>query len=209
MLPALTNRNVWILAFASVGLNTCGYGVTLWFPTLIHSLSTRGNFGIGMLSVIPYVFAAVLMVLVGIHSDRTQERRWHAASFAFLAALALPFAAYSRSVGPNDRRYKHRGGLRVLHLSYILGAFDQPVARYWRSRGDRAHQCYWKPWRFLRTLSSGLSSWVDGKLQRRIAHTVGSDGIDRLPDSYGTLGKGDRRSGSCLMTVTAVSAPAW
>jgi MFS transporter, ACS family, tartrate transporter len=100
LLPALTNRNVWILAFASVGLNTCGYGVTLWFPTLIHSLSTRGNFGIGMLSVIPYVFAAVLMVLVGIHSDRTRERRWHAASFAFLAALALPFAAYSRSVGP-------------------------------------------------------------------------------------------------------------
>src|SRR5580704_11284974 len=35
LLPALTNRNVWILAFASVGLNTCGYGVTLWFHTLI------------------------------------------------------------------------------------------------------------------------------------------------------------------------------
>lgn len=100
LLPALTNRNVWLLALVSVGLNTCGYGVTLWLPTLIHSLSDIGNFGIGMLSAIPYVFSAALMVLVGIHSDRTGERRWHTASFAFLAALALPAAAYSRSVGP-------------------------------------------------------------------------------------------------------------
>lgn len=100
LLPALTNKNVWLLAIASVGLNTCGYGVTLWLPTLIHSLSDIGNFGIGMLSAIPYVFSAVMMVLVGIHSDRTGERRWHAASFAFLATLALAAAAYSRSVGP-------------------------------------------------------------------------------------------------------------
>jgi ACS family tartrate transporter-like MFS transporter len=59
-----------------------------------------GNFAIGMLSVIPYLLAAVVMVLVGIHSDRTGERRLHAASFAFLSAVALPIAAYSQSIGP-------------------------------------------------------------------------------------------------------------
>lgn len=100
LFPALTSGTVWLLAIVSFGLNTCGYGVTLWLPTLIHSLSNIGNFAIGMLSAIPYVLSAVMMVLVGIHSDRTGERRWHAASFAFLATLALPAAAYSRSVGP-------------------------------------------------------------------------------------------------------------
>jgi ACS family tartrate transporter-like MFS transporter len=100
LFPALTSGNLWLLAIVSFGLNTCGYGVTLWLPTLIHSLSDISNFAIGMLSAIPYVIAAVMMVLVGIHSDRTGERRWHAASFAFLATLALPAAAYSRSVGP-------------------------------------------------------------------------------------------------------------
>jgi ACS family tartrate transporter-like MFS transporter len=100
LFPAFTTGTVWLLAMVSFGLNTCGYGVTLWLPTLIHSLSDIGNFAIGMLSAVPYVLSAVLMVLVGIHSDRTGERRWHAASFAFLAALALPAAAYSRSIGP-------------------------------------------------------------------------------------------------------------
>jgi ACS family tartrate transporter-like MFS transporter len=100
LFPALASRTVWLLAIVSFGLNTCGYGVTLWLPTLIHSLSDIGNFAIGMLSAIPYILSAVMMVLVGIHSDRTGERRWHAASFAFLAALALPAAAYSRSIGP-------------------------------------------------------------------------------------------------------------
>jgi ACS family tartrate transporter-like MFS transporter len=99
LFPALASRTVWLLAIVSFGLNTCGYGVTLWLPTLIHSLSDIGNFAIGMLSAIPYVLSAVMMVLVGIHSDRTGERRWDAASFAFLAALALPAAAYSRSIG--------------------------------------------------------------------------------------------------------------
>jgi MFS transporter, ACS family, tartrate transporter len=100
LFPAFTSGTVWLLAIVSFGLNTCGYGVTLWLPTLIHSLSDIGNFAIGMLSAIPYILSAVMMVLVGIHSDRTGERRWHAASFAFLAALALPAAAYSRSIGP-------------------------------------------------------------------------------------------------------------
>jgi MFS transporter, ACS family, tartrate transporter len=100
LFPALATGSVWLLAIVSFGLNTCGYGVTLWLPTLIHSLSDIGNFAIGMLSAIPYVLSAAMMVLVGIHSDRTGERRWHAASFAFLAALALPAAGYCRSVGP-------------------------------------------------------------------------------------------------------------
>jgi MFS transporter, ACS family, tartrate transporter len=100
LFPAFTSGSVWLLAIASFGFNTCGYGVILWLPTLIHSLSDVSNFAIGMLSAIPYILAAVIMVLVGIHSDRTGERRWHAASFAFLATLAFPAAAYSHSVGP-------------------------------------------------------------------------------------------------------------
>jgi ACS family tartrate transporter-like MFS transporter len=91
---------VWLLALAYFGINTSGYGITLWLPSVIHSLSGIGNFAIWMLSAIPYLLAAVIMVLVGIHSDRTGERRLHAAAFAFLAAVALPVAASSRSIGP-------------------------------------------------------------------------------------------------------------
>jgi ACS family tartrate transporter-like MFS transporter len=97
---AFGNPQVWMLALVYFGLNTVSYGVSLWLPTLIRSVSGVGNFTIGLLSAIPYVAAAVAMVLVGLHSDRERERRWHTALPAFTGALALMGAAYSTSVAP-------------------------------------------------------------------------------------------------------------
>jgi ACS family tartrate transporter-like MFS transporter len=94
----LFNANIWLLAFIYFGLNTCSYGISLWLPTLIHSWSNAGNFFIGMVSTIPYLTAAVAMVLVGQHSDRTSERRWHVAILAFAGAAALLLAAYASSL---------------------------------------------------------------------------------------------------------------
>jgi ACS family tartrate transporter-like MFS transporter len=45
-------------------------------------------------AVLPFVATTVAMVLVGISSDRTGERRWHTAVPALCAALALATAAY-------------------------------------------------------------------------------------------------------------------
>jgi ACS family tartrate transporter-like MFS transporter len=80
-----------------LGDTTCTYGVGLWLPSLIRSVSGVSNLIIGLLSAIPYVFTAIAMVLVGTHSDRTRERRWHLAGAAFVGALGLACAAYSTS----------------------------------------------------------------------------------------------------------------
>jgi ACS family tartrate transporter-like MFS transporter len=53
-----------------------------------------------VISVIPYVATAIAMVLVGMHSDHTGERRWHLAGSAFAAAAALLMAAYTHSIVP-------------------------------------------------------------------------------------------------------------
>jgi ACS family tartrate transporter-like MFS transporter len=95
---AFRNPKIWLLALVYVGLNTCTYSISLWLPSVIHKISTSGNLAIGFISVIPYLFAAVSMVLVGIHSDRSGERRWHVAICAFTAALAFVAAAYSGSL---------------------------------------------------------------------------------------------------------------
>jgi ACS family tartrate transporter-like MFS transporter len=95
---ALRSGRIWMLALVYFGLNTVTYGVSFWLPKLIQSLSAVSNFRIGVLSAIPYVAAAVVMVAVGLHSDRTGERRWHTAVPAFAGALALAGAAYSASV---------------------------------------------------------------------------------------------------------------
>jgi ACS family tartrate transporter-like MFS transporter len=97
---ALRNGQIWMLAAVYFGLNTVSYGVTLWLPKMIQSLSGVSNFVIGLLSAIPYIAAALAMVAVGLHSDHSQERRWHTAIPAFTGAMALIGAAYSTSVGP-------------------------------------------------------------------------------------------------------------
>ena len=97
---ALKMGPIWMLALVYFGLNTVSYGVSLWLPKLIKSLSGVSNFTVGVLSAIPYVAAALAMVVVGLHSDRSGERRWHTAVPAFAGALALSAAAYSTSVGP-------------------------------------------------------------------------------------------------------------
>jgi MFS transporter, ACS family, tartrate transporter len=117
---ALGSRRIWMLAVVYFGLNTVSYGVSLWLPTLIRSLSGVSNFMIGVLSAIPYIAAAIAMVAVGLHSDRSGERRWHTAVPAFAGALALTGAAYSTSVGPS-----------VLAISIaVLGVFSM-MGPFW------------------------------------------------------------------------------
>ena len=99
-LAALQLGRIWILALVYFGLNTVSYGMSLWLPNLINSLSAVGNLEIGVLSAIPYVVAAVTMVIVGLHSDRSGERRWHTAVPAFAGAIALALAAHVGSVAP-------------------------------------------------------------------------------------------------------------
>jgi MFS transporter, ACS family, tartrate transporter len=91
---------IWILALVYFGLNTVSYGMSLWLPNLIKSVSGVSDFAIGMLSGLPYVAAAVTMVAVGVHSDRCGERRWHTAMPAFAGAIALVFVAQVTSVAP-------------------------------------------------------------------------------------------------------------
>jgi ACS family tartrate transporter-like MFS transporter len=97
---AFVNWRIWLLTVVFFGLTTSGYGIVLWLPNFIHSLSTASNLKIGVISVIPYAAAAIGMVLVGTHSDRTGERRWHLAGSALTASAALLIAAYSHSIVP-------------------------------------------------------------------------------------------------------------
>jgi MFS transporter, ACS family, tartrate transporter len=93
-----SDPKLWGFALVYFGLNCCTYGVSLWLPSALKKLSGLPNLLLGFLSAVPYLVAATLMVLVGNHSDRTRERRWHIAVSAFSGALALLVAGYSSSV---------------------------------------------------------------------------------------------------------------
>jgi MFS transporter, ACS family, tartrate transporter len=90
--------DLWRLVLVDFSLNTCTYGVSLWLPSALKNVSGLPNFLVGVASAVPNLLAVVIMVLVGLHSDRTGERRWHIAWSAFAGAAALGAAGYSTGV---------------------------------------------------------------------------------------------------------------
>ncbi|MDR7047640.1 D-galactonate transporter [Duganella sp. 3397] len=87
---------IWLLALVYFLFVMGLYGVSFWLPQLIKNSGVADVFHIGLLTAIPYCVAAVVMVLAARHSDRTGERRWHAACAGVAGALGLVVAtAYS------------------------------------------------------------------------------------------------------------------
>ncbi len=87
LLRALADPRVWLLiaVYFTVAMADNSFG--FYLPTLLKSrFSDYTDFQIGFLAAVPSIVAIVGMIVIGIHSDRTGERRWHVAGPAFLAA---------------------------------------------------------------------------------------------------------------------------
>jgi len=93
----LISGRIWLLSIVYFGVSTTMYGLTLWLPSVIRSSSTLNYSWIGVVAILPFLVTVVVMVLVGMSSDRAGERRWHTAIPAFTAAAALVVAAYGGS----------------------------------------------------------------------------------------------------------------
>jgi ACS family tartrate transporter-like MFS transporter len=93
----LISPRIWGLSLVYFGVSTTMYGVTLWLPSVIRSMSGLSYVWTGVVSALPFVVTAIVMVLVGMRSDRTGERRWHTAIPAFVGAAGLVAAGYGRS----------------------------------------------------------------------------------------------------------------
>jgi D-galactonate transporter len=87
-----SNGKVWLLALVYFLFVMGLYGVSFWLPQLVKNSGIDDVFTIGLLTAIPYFVAAVVMVLAARHSDRSGERRWHAAVAALAGALGLVVA---------------------------------------------------------------------------------------------------------------------
>jgi MFS transporter, ACS family, tartrate transporter len=86
---ALTDPRVLLLSAVYFAIVQSFYGVSLWLPEIVQGASQLGALGIGLVSAIPYLCAALGMVFVGRHSDRTGERRLHIALPATIGAIGL------------------------------------------------------------------------------------------------------------------------
>jgi len=92
VLESLRSGKLWLLC-AIYFMNTLvTYGVFLWLPRILRDASKGSGLSIGWLTALPFVVALVAMILVGRHSDRTGERKWHVAICALVAASGLLLA---------------------------------------------------------------------------------------------------------------------
>src|SRR5205823_10519255 len=86
---ALTSGRVWLLAAVYFTIPVALYAMGFWLPQIVRTASGGSDLNTGLLTSIPYGVAAVGMVIVGRHSDRSGERRWHIALSALGGGAAF------------------------------------------------------------------------------------------------------------------------
>jgi MFS family permease len=86
---ALRDSKVYLLSFVYFLLLGATYTMVFWLPTLIQSWGVKDLFLIGIYSAIPNAVGVIGMILIGRHSDKWHERRWHFAACVAIAAVGL------------------------------------------------------------------------------------------------------------------------
>ena len=94
---AFRNRDVVLLTLCYFFALTGGYGVSFWLPTILKRLSGLTDMQVTLLAALPYLAGFLSQQINGWHSDRTRERRWHAAIPIFCCGLALLLAVQFRA----------------------------------------------------------------------------------------------------------------
>ena len=96
---ALTSPRIWALAIVYFGIAYGLYALAFFLPSIITGF--KETFGVqlsivqvGLITAIPYTFAAVAMYLWSRHADRTKEHVWHVTVPMLLGGLAIPIALY-------------------------------------------------------------------------------------------------------------------
>lgn len=95
VLAGLANPKILVLAAAYFFVVTGNYGVELYLASIVKDWYHLDVKKVAYLIVIPPIGSLVGQVFIGWNSDRTRERRFHAALPILIGAVALVFAPWS------------------------------------------------------------------------------------------------------------------
>jgi D-galactonate transporter len=96
---ALTHPRILALAFVYFAIAYGLYALGFFLPTIIAGFGAQFGTKLsvvqsGLVTAIPYVIAALVMVFWARHGDRTRERKWHVALPMLIGGIAIPLALY-------------------------------------------------------------------------------------------------------------------
>jgi D-galactonate transporter len=89
VLSVFASPRVWLMGAIYFCITSGSYAIGFWQPTIIRQTGVKDAFNIGLLTIVPYTLALISMVLVGRHSDKMRERRWHVVLPSIVASLGF------------------------------------------------------------------------------------------------------------------------
>jgi ACS family tartrate transporter-like MFS transporter len=96
-LRSVLSGRIWLLSGIYFLNALANYGLLLWLPKILREASPLRGTTLGAVTAIPFVVSLGVMVLVGRHSDRTAERKWHAVACVLTASVGLALASRSQA----------------------------------------------------------------------------------------------------------------
>jgi MFS family permease len=160
LVAVLSDWRVWALALADFLRAMINNVLNFWMPTLVQDLGIPRNayLEVGLVTAIPWGIAALVMIAVARHSDRTGERRWHATVPLLLSALGLVVLAFAG----------HAPVLSVIALTLVAVGAMAWLAVFWTL-----------PTAFLSGIAAaGGIAWINALSQ--LGGFVGPDMLGRI-----------------------------
>ncbi|MCC2671754.1 MAG: major facilitator superfamily 1 [Armatimonadetes bacterium] len=90
---AMMSPKVWLLCAIYFAQATGSYGFAFWLPSILKGTYHVSDQMTGFMVAVPYIAAAIGLVVIGVSSDRTHERKGHVAFAAMWGAFWIAFAA--------------------------------------------------------------------------------------------------------------------
>ena len=91
LLRSFFDPKVLLLSLNYIGIVTASLGLLLFLPQIIKQLGVS-NMQVGWLTMIPYIFGAISMVVCGWISDHVGDRRWSLFTTCVISVVGLVFA---------------------------------------------------------------------------------------------------------------------
>ncbi len=94
-ISAFMAPQTYLLAGIYLFIVTGYYGLTFFLPSITAKMEGTSVVTQTIVTMLPYVFGLIAMLIVGHNSDRTGERRWHTALPILLAGIAMALSIRS------------------------------------------------------------------------------------------------------------------
>lgn len=117
---ALTDKKVWRLCLIYFTWITGFWGFNFWMPQVLKGVSGWSPSLVGVAIVFPMGAALIAQIIVGHHSSKTGEIRWHIVGCMFLGAFGLICAPFI-----------HTGFLSLLFISITAIGVYSAMGTWW------------------------------------------------------------------------------